>query len=532
MMLICPQCGKTLEIAGERPSFCWHCGHALKSAEPVPPADLQHEAITLAPAAAAPSSVETVLQTIGGYRLLRPLGRGGMGAVYEAEHISTGRRVALKLISSDFTRSADTVERFRREGRLASMIAHPHCVFVLAADEEAGQPFIVTELMSGRTLQDLVQEKGPLPPDEAVGKILAVIDGLQEAHAIGIIHRDLKPSNCFLEAGDELVKVGDFGLAKPLAGGQHLTGTGAFLGTLAYASPEQIRGLRLDERTDVYSVAATLYFLLTGRAPHQSGDAAATLARIVSDPAPSIRDLRQEIPPGLDAAALRGLERDRERRWQRLEAFREALLPFAPGQVTSGGKAMRSGAYLLDVLLLLPLPWSARFMLDVLGLATADTLSEARLALVSASCLFVLYFAVLDGLWGCSLGKRLLRLRVWKADTIAVPGFARSLLRTVIFYTFCYLTTDVLQFGTTTEPRSTDMLEPVWIGFSRRKGRGGRGYCSQAESLDLAISHGGGQSKREPPRDHSSDTPTLAAWWSAGRPDLGCLSRAGRMAVA
>src|SRR5207253_1693499 len=152
----------------------------------------------------------------------------------------------------------------------------------------------------GRTLQDLVKERGPLPPQEAIAKILDVIDGLNEAHRLGVVHRDVKPSNCFVDA-EGRVKIGDFGLSKSLVtDSQHLTKTGAFLGTPLYASPEQVKGEPLTPQSDLYSVAATLYFLLTGQAPFQSGDATATLARIVSDQAPSLRTLQPNIDPALD----------------------------------------------------------------------------------------------------------------------------------------------------------------------------------------------------------------------------------------
>ena len=250
----------------------------------------------------------SVPEMVAGYRLLRPLGTGGMGAVYEAEETTSGRRVALKLVTAEFAASNEAMDRFRQEGRLASMIVHPRCVFVLAADEHDGQPYIVMELMPGTTLQDLVQERGPLPLEEAIAKIADVIDGLQEAHQLGVIHRDVKPSNCFVET-DGRVKIGDFGLAKSLVADQHLTKSGSFLGTPLYASPEQIKAERVDQQTDVYSVAATLYFLLTGRAPFQSRDSAATVARIVSDPPPTLRSIRPEIPPSLEKIVLRGLER-------------------------------------------------------------------------------------------------------------------------------------------------------------------------------------------------------------------------------
>src|SRR5947207_6192778 len=167
--------------------------------------------------------------------------------------------------------SYDSVERLRREGRLASAVSDPRCVFILAADEEAGRPYIVMELMPGTTLGELVSHKGPLAPADAVAKILDVIDGLRAAHRLGVVHRDVKPSNCFLEA-DGRVKIGDFGLSKSLVSDARLTRTGTFLGTPLFASPEQIKSEKVDAQSDVYSVAATLYFLLAGKAPFQTGD--------------------------------------------------------------------------------------------------------------------------------------------------------------------------------------------------------------------------------------------------------------------
>src|SRR5438445_1978191 len=194
MQVVCVKCNHVLEYSGERPSFCAYCGQSLGPAPKLETtAALDHEAATLAPTEPG-AEAGPIPETVGGYRLIRPIGSGGMGTVYEAEDSATGRRVALKLISAEFAASRVSVERFRQEGRLASAIAHPRCVFVLAADEDAGRPYIVMELMPGSTLQDLVQEKGPLPPHEAVAKILDVLEGLQEAHRLGVIHRDVKPS--------------------------------------------------------------------------------------------------------------------------------------------------------------------------------------------------------------------------------------------------------------------------------------------------------------------------------------------------
>src|SRR5262249_43243831 len=242
MQLTCPRCHHVLEFSGDRPSFCGYCGSALTETKALAPVD--PDAPTRAPAPAAPSN-EATPEVVGGYRLLRVLGGGGMGTVYEAQDIASGRRVALKLISPQYAGSPDAVERFRQEGRLASAIAHPRCVFVLAADEEAGRPYIVMELMPGSTLEDRVAEKGPLAPEDAIAAVRGVLGGRGEAHGRGVIPRDVKPSNCFLDA-DGRVKVGDFGLSKSLVGSVHLTRTGAFLGTPLYASPEQVKGEPLD----------------------------------------------------------------------------------------------------------------------------------------------------------------------------------------------------------------------------------------------------------------------------------------------
>ena len=302
MQVACPRCSKVLEFSGDPPLFCAYCASPLSDSsldetgafryQPAPTreraggssaggsvdetagfesgSNLDPNPRYIDPTQAATGEFDRARsprreadpEQVAGYQISRLLGRGGMGSVYEAIDTTVGRRVALKLIAADHVTSSEAVERFRQEGRLASTISHPRCVFVLAADEERGRPYIVMELMPGETLQTLVESRGPLPLGEAIAKILDVIEGLQEAHLQGVIHRDVKPSNCFLEAGGR-VKIGDFGLSKSLDTESHLTRTGSFIGTPLYASPEQIKRDEIDERTDAYSVAATLYFLLT-----------------------------------------------------------------------------------------------------------------------------------------------------------------------------------------------------------------------------------------------------------------------------
>jgi eukaryotic-like serine/threonine-protein kinase len=448
MPLVCPRCSRTLEFSGDRPSFCAYCGQPLASltspqletvAIPasggVATAANDFNDATVAFIRSGSSREAAAPERIAGFRLIRPLGRGGMGTVYEAEDSQFGRRVALKLIAPGQLESRDAVERFRQEGRLASTIAHPRCVFVLAADEEAGRPYIVMELMPGSTLQTLVEEKGPLLPDEAVAKILDVIEGLEEAHQLGVVHRDVKPSNCFLEA-DGRVKVGDFGLSKSMSGDAHLTRTGAFIGTPLYSSPEQIRGETVDGRTDVYSVAATLYFLLSGKPPHQASDAAGTLAKIVADPVPPLRSLRPEIPAGLDRAVLKGLERQRERRWQSLDHLRRGLLPYAPARRSITGVWLRAAAFMIDASVFKFLPVALLQLVIILIHGTSETRISwsVWVSLVLDVVLWGIVFGAIEGTFGHTPGKWMLRLQVRRAQGVGETGWRQTFLRTGLLY--------------------------------------------------------------------------------------------------
>ncbi len=369
MALICPRCRRNLaDSASEAdpPAFCRYCGQKLAGSsapvvvmpdggETIDVPTQSHEAADTPEDAPASRTAEEAPQSVGGYHLIRFLGAGGMGMVYEAEDAGTGHRAAVKLLSRKYTSNPTSVERFRQEGRVASQITHPHCVFVFRADADAGRPYIVMELMPGKTLKDLVDEQGPLPTAEAVTRILDVVAGLAEAHRLGVIHRDVKPSNCFLTR-DDRVKVGDFGLSKSLApdqeGQKQITQSGAFLGTVLFASPEQIRGEAVGYESDVYSVCGTLYYLLTGRAPYQHESITATLAKAVSEPPPPIRPRRPDVPLELERVVLRGLERDRERRWQSLEELDDALRSQLPANQRPARPRSLVMAYIVDMLLL------------------------------------------------------------------------------------------------------------------------------------------------------------------------------------
>ena len=204
MDLKCNHCNRVIEYSSEPPRFCSHCGGELSDTGTGGLSDdthTYHIRFT--------DDRADLPDVIGGYKLLGELGRGGMGVVFEAEQKSTGRRVAIKLLSTNVRRTDATVRRFMQEGELAASLSHPRSTFVYAAGEEGGQFFIVMELMSGGTLKDLVQREERLPVERAVDFTLDVMEGLEAAHSAGVIHRDVKPSNCFLDQHGR-AKVGDY----------------------------------------------------------------------------------------------------------------------------------------------------------------------------------------------------------------------------------------------------------------------------------------------------------------------------------
>lgn len=447
MIVICPRCHRSLSTAdgADAPSFCMYCGHRLRddtvTHHPAGETGREQRTQSFIPTESGPEAnaevniaPEPAPKTIGGYRLLRLLGAGGMGAVYEAELPGSNRHVAVKLLSSRLASSPTSVERFKQEGQLASQLAHPRCVFVLAADADGGRPYIVMELMPGDTLKDVVDKRGPLPPEEAITHILDVIDGLAEAHRVGMIHRDMKPSNCFLTA-DGRVKVGDFGLSKSLVGtrNHHLTQSGAFLGTVLFASPEQIRGEPLDYGSDVYSVCATLYYLLCGQAPFHHESVTAVLAKAISEDAPPIREKRPDVSAGLDAVVMKGLERDRERRWQSLDDLRDALVSLLPSRQHPARPRVLIGAYVLDRIALGFLTVPAEIIRQ-----WATATNEGRIDIFElrwlSGLLLVLYFTVGEGLFGATPGKWLLGLRVSRLGQTGPPGLWRAFVRTAVFH--------------------------------------------------------------------------------------------------
>ncbi len=371
----------------------------------------------------------------GGYRLLGLLGRGGMGTVYEAEQLATGRRVALKMLARQLD-SPDMRQRFLREGRLAAGINHPNSLYVFGSEEIEGLPVITMEIAGGGTLKDELKKRGPLPVAEAVDAILDVISGLESAFACGVLHRDIKPSNCFV-CPDGSVKVGDFGLSVSTLArtDTFITAHGKIMGTPAYASPEQLRGDALDVRADIYSVGATLFTLLTDRAPFEGDNAVHVVANAVNQKPRPLAEFRRDVPVGLQKAVTRCLAKEPNGRYAGYGPLRNALLPFSSKKPEPASFNIRGAAGWIDFLIAFLIPYVA-IMLFVGG-EELIVRPLAERTLYSARYYFALlgfgflYFTIFEGIWGAGLGKYLKGLRVVRTNG-RPPGIGRALIRIII----------------------------------------------------------------------------------------------------
>ncbi len=278
------------------------------------------------------SSIDDKLigRTIGGCRLLKRIGRGGMGDVYLAQHPEMDRSVAIKILPPDFTRNVELLARFRREATSAGRLDHPNLIEIYDVGEEESYNYIVMQFAEGRNLQEILDEKRTLEPREAARIAYEVALGLQAVHDENIIHRDIKPDN-ILVSGSGAVKIVDFGLAFDEEDKTSLTLSGAIMGTPQYLSPEQAEGRRADSRSDLYSLGVCLYLMITGQRPFHAETHMGVLYKQIHERPKDPRFHDPLIPGFLAEIVLRALEKRPERRFACADEFARELDRFVKG---------------------------------------------------------------------------------------------------------------------------------------------------------------------------------------------------------
>jgi len=351
-----------------------------------------------APAPGLPDSL--VGQRIDHFWICRQLGEGGMGAVYLAQDMSLGRTVAIKVLRRELASDQRLVGRLVSEARAQARLQHPNVVTIYYIGSFRGAPYFAMEYVPGATLSDHILREGPLPWGEALEYIIQTTRALAAAHACGMVHRDIKPSNLLLGAvpagaQSNQIKVADFGVAAPTG-----TADGGFVGTPYYAAPEQMAGGGPTLRGDVYALAITFFELLTGRVPFQADNLAGMLQQHREAPRPEI--------PAVDAPwRLRHLIRemmdpDPQQRPGSYEDLLERLESLRPKPRVAGGLVPRAAALAVDVAITAPL---GQIVAAALGLSH-------RVAAPIWLVLFTAYYVLCHRLWGKTLGKHLLGLRI------------------------------------------------------------------------------------------------------------------------
>ena len=290
-------------------------------------------------------------QLAGRYELEELIGAGGMSRVYRAHDRDLDRTVAVKVLHEEMAADLEFVSRFRREARTAAGLAHENIVAVIDRGSDGDRPFIVFEYFGRKNLKQLIQEVGPLPLEQALGVALQIAHGLSFAHASGYVHRDVKPQNVLVDG--TRVKLTDFGIARSLEVTDAPTLEGVVLGSVSYIAPEQAQGDVVGEQSDVYALGAVLYELLTGEPPFDGETFVAVAMKHITDPPPSVRARRPEIPPRVDAAIRKALAKKPAWRFASMDAFAREL------GACLRGEPMRDNTAIFEPIVV-PRPPSAR----------------------------------------------------------------------------------------------------------------------------------------------------------------------------
>src|SRR6185295_16817384 len=271
---------------------------------------------------------------LGRFQIVRPLGAGGMGAVYEATHVDIGKAVALKVLSPAVAAIPGARARFLREAQLTSRVRHPNIVDVTDMGTEGRHTYLVMELLRGEDLAHRLSRSGPMSVTDMADFMLPVCSAVAAAHQVGVVHRDLKPQNLFLAIGPHTVtpKILDFGISKgdDAVGAGALTGTGAMIGTPFYLAPEQVMDNRsAGPASDQYALGVILYECLTGARPYEGDNLFAVFQSIVAGACLRPRDRRPDLPPAVEEIVLRAMHVNPAARFASAEELGRALLPFA-----------------------------------------------------------------------------------------------------------------------------------------------------------------------------------------------------------
>jgi uncharacterized RDD family membrane protein YckC/predicted Ser/Thr protein kinase len=404
----------------------------------------------LSPVAAAHHSVVHGLPSgtmVGPYRIVRRIGRGGMGSVYEAVDERSSQRVALKVLSPELSAQPDFVARFHRESRALATFSDRRIAKVYFSGAAEGVPFFAMEFVDGKNLEELLENDGVFHADRALDYMREIAVGLDVAAQHGLIHRDVKPTNILVD-GDGAIRIVDFGLAKALDSDTRLTVTGAVVGTPFYLSPEQGLSKPVDQRSDIYSLGASFYHLLTGKPPFEAENSVSIILKHVHDAVPPIKDRNSKIPEPLARIIMRCLAKEPRHRYQDyeelirdLDAAKAGEPVMAPSESALRARTKAPQFVVVDDLdegsvVLRRATRLRRFMALILDLAVifgfAALVRRANLGgvpLAGVAFFFApLYLAIGDALGGLTLGKQFFRLRVARTDG-GSPGVVRSLIR-------------------------------------------------------------------------------------------------------